>query len=446
MLKIIVSVLLVHILAGCSQEAVQAPADTPAVEPESTASGSNASSAGGAPDVGKVQSVLTKSVGGGVTPGAAINDALKNVVAQVNGTAVSSTSVSLDFYDQVSASLDVETSYGKDSARATAVVEGQAFAQEIITRSNGLVSSFKVLSLLAPAKEGDLYQVEIEASIAKFSAPADSQKVKIVVAPLTAANATFDIGGNSIAADSILPEIRQRIVDALTQTGRFAVLEREFTNELEKELEFIASGNAVNTDFAKLNQAYSADLIWTGAINTLAYNKSVRQLRTSDRTLVGYSGAWSVSQRIINLATRSILQSNTLKGELPSIEPTTLNAGFDEVKTLEQVKDGIVRKATESILLGTFPISVVEIDGNNVVLSQGGQALAENGRYLVYRQGKEIRDPQTGQSLGRMETACCEVVINRITPNLSYGVLENIKIDLKDVEPGGLQLEERLDL
>jgi hypothetical protein len=75
-------------------------------------------------------------------------------------------------------------------------------------------------------------------------------------------------------------------------------------------------------------------------------------------------------------------------------------------------------------------------------LSQGGQAINENMRYRVYLLGKEIKDPQTGQSLGNMESLCCDVVINRVTPNLSYGVLDDIKVDLSAAQPGALQVRE----
>uniref|UniRef100_UPI000553F1F1 CsgG/HfaB family protein n=1 Tax=Herbaspirillum sp. RV1423 TaxID=1443993 RepID=UPI000553F1F1 len=245
-----------------------------------------------------------------------------------------------------------------------------------------------------------------------------------------------------IPANEILSAIRQQIIDALSQTGRFTVLDRQFDSELQNELNMISSGKTGNADFAKMGQALSADLVWVGVVNELSYSKNVRKLQTSDRELVSYSGGWSVSQRMINLATRQILQSNTLQGTPPAIAPTTLGAKFDESSTLKNMQGEIVKKAAEAILLRTFPISIVERDGNNVVLSQGGQAVAENGRYRIYLQGKEIKDPQTGQSLGNMENPCCDVVINRVTPNLSYGVLENVTIDLGNVQKGALQLRE----
>jgi hypothetical protein len=87
---------------------------------------------------------------------------------------------------------------------------------------------------------------------------------------------------------------------------------------------------------------------------------------------------------------------------------------------------------------------VIARDGESVVLSQGGQAVKEGTRYQVVAMGKEMKDPQTGQSLGRLESPCCELVIDRVTPNLSYGHLENVRSELDNLPPGGLQVREAL--
>jgi hypothetical protein len=173
-----------------------------------------------------------------------------------------------------------------------------------------------------------------------------------------------------------------------------------------------------------------------------AYNKISRKLQTSDRELVSFNGGWSISQRLVNVATKQIMQSSTLEGKAPSVAPTTLGASVDKNATLQFMEDDIVKKATEAIILRTFPISVVEIDGDTVVLSQGGKSISVNSLYQIYSLGKEIKDPQTGQSLGRLEKYCCDVLIERVTPTMTYGTLKNKKIDLAGVKPNDLQLRE----
>ncbi|MDP5240274.1 CsgG/HfaB family protein [Uliginosibacterium sp. 31-16] len=438
MKRLLLSALLLCALSACGDKNAGTPA--PAVSAPAAA----ASTTGNIPDVGRVEHVAVTTKGVGMTPGAAVNEALKSAVMQVNGVAVDASSANLNVIAQATAQVDVYSDQGHDSAKATAQLQGQAFAEQIITQSSGLVSSFKVLNVTAPDKKGGSYTVDIEAKIAKFKAPADAGKIKIVVAPLRSKQGSFNIGGRAVPAGQVLEPLQRQIIDALAQTGRFTVLDRQFDDEIQNELEMIGSGQTVNTDIAKLGQALSADLIWIGEINSLAYERHARQLQTSDRELVSYSGGWSVSQRMVNVATRQIQQSSTLQGSAPSIAPTTLGSGIDANKTLADMQADIVKKAVEAILLRSFPISIVERNGNEVVLSQGGAALKEKSRYRVYLLGKELKDPQTGQSLGNMEYDCCELVIKRVTPNVSYATLENVQVKLDGIQAGALQIREAL--
>lgn len=97
-----------------------------------------------------------------------------------------------------------------------------------------------------------------------------------------------------------------------------------------------------------------------------------------------------------------------------------------------------------SILTRTLPITVVSRHGNSVVLSQGGQSLKIGSKYAMVSMGKEIKDPQTGESLGRIESSCCEMIVDNVGSKLTYGHLENVKVSLENIPEGGLQLREQI--
>lgn len=436
------------LVAGCGKTPTEKVLETP-VEPR-------APDVTQVPEVGRVEAVAVTTKGVGPTPAAAVDDALKSAMLQVNGTTMSMSSKSTTFGLDVNAtslaagqatlttSDGTKTASGSIATVALTSVRGKEFAEQIVQRSRGAVTAFRVIDSAGPDDKSGTYTVTIEARIAKFKAPEDAKKIKIVVAPLKSTKTTFDVAGEKVRAAEVLTAIRQQITDALSQTGRFSVLDREFAADLENELEMIASGQTPNTDFAKLGQALSADLIWIGVVNDVNYTKHVRRLQTSDRDLVNFSGGWSMSQRLINVATRQIAISTTLEGKAPEIAPTTLAPSVNPSDTLRQMEADIVKQATEAIVFRTFPISVVERDGNTVVLSQGGKALHPGARFQVFLQGKEIKDPQTGQSLGNVESPCCDVIIERVTPTLSYGTLENVKVSLEGVKPGALQLRDAI--
>ena len=437
MKKTLLAVLLACALGACNKPPATDKAAVPAADKAENGTPP-------VPDVGSIKQESVTAKGVGLTPGAAVNEALKNAVMQVNGVTIDAASANLNVVADAVATVDVDSNMGHDSARAETTLRGQAYADQIVARSKGVVSSFKVIKIQAPTKDKGPYTVDIEAKIAKFAAPADSGKIKIVVAPLRTKQQAFNIGGRSVPAREVLDTLQRQIVDALTQTGRFTVLDRQFSSEIQSELDLISSGETNNTNVAKLGQALSADLIWIGEINDFAYNKNVRQLQSSDRQLVSYSGGWSMSQRLVNVATRQIQQSATLQGNPEAKAATTMDRGVDPNQTLLSMEGDLVKKATEAILLRSFPISIVERTGNQVVLSQGGSVLKENSRYRVYLMGKELKDPQTGQSLGRMESPCCDLVVNRVTPTMSYATLENVGIPLDNIPAGALQLREAL--
>jgi hypothetical protein len=99
-----------------------------------------------------------------------------------------------------------------------------------------------------------------------------------------------------------------------------------------------------------------------------------------------------------------------------------------------------LEQALASVIKSTFPISVVSLTGEQVILSQGGKAVKTGQKYALVFLGADIKDPQTGASLGPVKTACCDVVIDQVMPNISYGHLENIAIDLNKINPQSLQL------
>lgn len=420
---------LFQVVSAAALVSLVACGDKTPTQTAAPAAPSTESAAAPVPDAGKLENVKVAAIGLGATPGEAMSEALKMALLQVNGAVMQSSTVSVKY------GLDIALDKDSVSLRAS------EFAEAVKQRSGGVITSLKVLELQEPSLiTGKRYKASIEAEVAKFKPSADMQKLKVVVGPVRFERASLPMGDRSIPSAEVAAIVRQRISDALVQTGRFAVLDRDFSPEIAQELELLSSGQAPSAELAKMSQAASADLVWSARVSDLAYNRHARQLKTSDRELVSYSGGWALSQKLVNVATRQVVTSDSLQGSAPSTEPTTLGAGVDGNKVLGDMTDELVNKVVASILLRTFPVTVVALDGTNVVLSQGGQALREGARYSMVRMGTEMKDPQTGQSLGRMESPCCDLIIDRVTPNLSYGHLENVKGSLEDLPPAGLQL------
>lgn len=417
------------VLTGCGKKTETKAVDSSSA-PSSAASAATAPIAP-LPDVGRIEHVTVSTEGIGGTPDTAVQEALRQAVMEVNGESIDASSIAVKF------GLDVAFGQTEQSLR------GSAFAEAVAARSKGTISNFKLVSLVEPTAAGRPYKANIEASIAKFSAPADSKKIKIVVSPLRGSANAFDIAGNAVPASKIAEEIRQRLIDALTATGRFSVLDRDFGPEVQSELDLVASGQTPSDEITKLSQTLSADIVWVGTINDFGYHRNARHLQMSGRDFVSYAGGWSVSHRVLNVSTRQIMLSETLQEQLAP-ESTTMDQGIDGAQLTTKMESKIADQTVSAILSRTFPLVVVSRDGSNVILSQGGLAVKVGASYAIVSLGKELKDPQTGESLGRADTPCCNVVIERVSNKLAYGHLVNVKISLDSVDPVSLQVREEL--
>lgn len=289
------------------------------------------------------------------------------------------------------------------------------------------------------------WQVKVAADVAKYHEAASAKLTRVVVTLPRMKQSTYRVGDNAIPAADIAGQVRTELTDALTQTHRFTVLDRDASAEIGQEIELIQSGNAKPADTARLGQQLATDLIVIPTIDRFEYLRHERALRLSDRTLVSYSGGGTLSFRVVNATTGQIVLSQTFDYALPDTAPTTLGASSDGVHLAGTMMDSLDKRIVAAILQSTFPLSVLQRDGRNVVINQGGQAVAAGTTYQAVTMGKELIDPQSGLSLGPTDTPCCTVKIDRVTPSLSYGHIVETDVDVSGpFTPGSMELREQV--
>ena len=418
-------VLLCFLVAtGCSKspESPKTIATAPATQPNL---------AQAMPDFGSSEKVGTQSTGYGSTLSAAVDDAIRNAIRQVNGQTVDA---STESFQQA-----IAVSIGEDAVQLSSA----GFAQMIATHSKGAVTDFELIS--QEKLKDNSFKVAVKANVAKFKKPESTNLVRIVVAPIRVQAAAMIVGNRRIDPNTIATSLHASVSDALGQTRRFTVLDREFSSDIDSELAFIESGKVANEDFARLGQALATDLIWIGTLEQFNYVRHDQKLLTSDRTLVSYSGGAVLNYRLINMTTRQVVLGDKVQVELPNAEPTTLAAAIDENRVIADLSRQLSELASQAIVTKFFPITVVALQGDDVILSQGGKVIQAGKRYHVYQLGDELKDPQSGRSLGRVESECCVVEINRVTTDVAYGRLVEKKIALPtSLTPGSLEVRDEI--
>lgn len=396
--------------SACSKEQAvtqSVPASTPAVA--------------AMPDVGHVSAQKVSTQGVGATEEQALLEALKTAVMEVNGTTISVADLSVR--EDAQAHLQAQDSDG-NSGSLDASLQSQDFVHAIAQRSGGVIDHFTITKVESPGLLNKQYTVSIDAYINKFhAAKSAAKKLKIVVAPVRFTQSSYDIGGTKVAADTLSEDITQRITNALVQSGRFDVLSRGSDPTVEQELQLISSGQTDKQNLAKLNQTIPADVVLAGSIDSLAYTRHSRALAISDRPLVSYDGHWAFSDKIINVTTRELMSGSQIGGDFPSVAPTTMPVSVDAQGLLGAAEDKIVSEAVAQVIREIYPITVVSVQGDVVVLSQGGSSLQVGKTYQLMKAGQLIKDPQTGETIGHVKTSVGAVMIDRVDDKLSYGHL-----------------------
>ena len=451
--------LVAAVVAGCGGES---PSPDAAIEakPESFRD---------APDFGGVKEVEVEVTGIGGSPEEASLRALDSAIAQVNGRRVSSASVAA----KSSLTIDVNGLRALDA-------QSSAFADLVASSSDGAVTGFQVLSTEEVSKlqaereykgsqasggwiedawgsvggfqesefEGkekvyeNYWKVKVRARVAQFSAPADDGRPKLMISAPRQAADRYPVGDETVAADAVGQAVKRRIAQSLSQSGRFVMLDRELAPELQREVAFINSGNARLADVARIGQQLATDLILVPSIERFEYRRHVRKLRMSDRELLSYTGGGEVNLDVVNATTGEVVLSRRFEYTLPPTDPSTLPRVIDGAAMADLMMDALSEEMSKSVLSSIFPISVVALQGDVAVLSQGGQSVAVGENYQVVRMGDPVTDPQTGRSLGRIELPCCTLTVDRVSAQTAYGRLTGDVPSAEAFKPGMLELRE----
>lgn len=419
-----------------------------------------------APDFGGVTTKHVEVTASGPTMEAAVNNAIELAVQQVDGVRVAAQA----------AKVSLTTTLQANGQQATA--SATAYANLVATATNGAVTNFQMLSqqqVRTPvstdqvhlgAKHGaswsqggaqqgaasvdysnqhteytTSWQVRIGADVAVYRESAAAKRTTVVVAEPVVSTQTYDVGDSQVPATTIADAIQTEISNALTETHRFTVLDRNADPEINAEVQRIEAGNDVASATARIGQQLSADLIVIPTIDHFTYARHERRLQLAQRTLAWYSGDAEVSFRVVNATTSQIVMAKAFHYAFPSTSPTTLDVSVNGTQLTQQMMGAIGHDIIGSILRSTYPVLVVMAQGQTVVLNQGGDVVSPGTAYHAVFLGKSVVDPESGQSLGPIETPCCTIVVDRVTPKLAYGhIVGDTPTLLSPFKPGTIEL------
>ena len=365
--------------------------------------------------------VVKEVVGQGSNRNEAIKNALYIAVSQVRGVKVDSGSYEFGF-SEAGADIDSRQA-GKKKIEIDAVsvaTSGTAYTTEIA----GLVKTYEILE--EKKIDDDTYEVKLRATVYNYAARGDVKRIKIALMPVKTLAGNYLFSNLAVPAATVSNLFSQRLAVGLTQTNKFAVLDRENIVDFAREKQMLLSDNTPLAEQAKLAATLGADYLLVGTISEAKLERRDRFLQATGNTITEYKSRFVFNYRLITSSSRQVVFAGVAEKYLENEEIRALSNEWDPAEwDPAQIRDGVIglaaNEVVKTIIDRLYPIRVAAIqEDGTVVLNQGGDKIAEGTLLGVFTEGREIFDSDTKESLGKVENVVATIKINRVEPKMSF--------------------------
>lgn len=211
--------------------------------------------------------------------------------------------------------------------------------------------------------------------------------------------------------EAVLDAVEQVIVSS----RRFDMLTRSHNAVFDRERLFIIGPDAEPNEVARLAGASGADYVLVIDLQDFTVQNNQREvIKMTDEVIVTSKLSGTLRLRLMEFTSRKINWvgtqsfSETLKGRT-DITTDVL------AKNLANAARQLVGVMVQTI----FPMRVVKRDGDRLVLNRGEGSVTQGEQLSVFILGEDLRDPQSGESLGRLENHVATGMVVDVKPKYS---------------------------
>lgn len=212
--------------------------------------------------------------------------------------------------------------------------------------------------------------------------------------------------------------ISDMLTTALVKTGNYRVIERAELDKILDEQDLGNSGIVTPESAAKVGQVLGVELAVLGSVTEFGYKKSKTGGRIKGYGLAVQSQSATIALdcRFVNTSTGEILSAESVRKEKSSkgIKVDTRKIHFESQKKFDESLVGkatrdavkrVIQLIDESAPLIPWQAKVVTERDGKVFINAGAQAGIRAGdRFVIYRKGEELIDPDTGLTLGSVDS------------------------------------------
>jgi curli biogenesis system outer membrane secretion channel CsgG len=379
--------------------------------------------------------VIREVTGRGRNKEEAIKDALYRAVEQVRGVKVDSGAYEFAFRGAGAGVTAEEPGQGRIEFDSVDVAtRGTAYTTEI----GGLVKTYDVLD--EKQIDQDTYQVKLKVAVYNYGQRGQTRRIKVALMPVKTLHSNYQFLNLTMSGDALSTLLSQRLAAGLTQTNKFAVLDRESIVDFVREKKMLLAFDAPLSEQAKLAETLGADYLLVGTISQAKIERVDKYLKTADYTTSEFKARLNFNYRLVDSSTKQIVLASAVQKYL---ENEAVRKLADELDPSEwdpaQLSDAfiflVVNDVIDAIIDRVYPVKIaaVQPDGQ-IILNQGGERIAIGMLLDVFAPGREIFDADTKESLGTVEDYVATVEVQRVAHTMSFAKV--IQGDLSKVSGG----------
>ena len=220
---------------------------------------------------------------------------------------------------------------------------------------------------------------------------------------------TTNIGEVAITRTLAEREFSNQLIQFLAKSRKFNMLTRTQIDKVIAENRLTESYWAQPGQIEIMGKLLVADFLVTGVINRLETSAVSQNITITGEVLPRLVTTFKSQFQIIESSTGKIVLADQV---IMKIKPYELRREIPSSErrywTAADYKDLLFTKAAtevgNAILAGIYPIKVIKVSSNGVVLNRGkGAGISVGDQCLVINQGEAIIDVDTGESLGGSE-------------------------------------------
>jgi hypothetical protein len=336
-----------------------------------------------------VEEVPVTSMGFGGSPAEAIQDAIVNAVAQINGEAVAS---SMKLKEVSSSSVSSNGQASREISRE--------MKETISRKTKGVVASWSVISQ-EKTDAGD-YSAKVSARIARLQRSAQLNRMKIAV--------VWSQKGDA----ELSSKLEESLAMQLTSSRKFALIDRKNNAAIQGQLNRIRRGEGRVADQVRLTGAEVPDYL--AVVDVESERKSGSKLYAfGSLQIIDYSS------RQVKFAERKTM---VLDADKPATTPIRLNV--------------LAKSLSRAVVESVYPPTVVAVTDKDLTIGQGKDFFSKGDEVVVFELGQALKDAATGEFLSRERNEVGKAVISYVDARISKATLsESIKFNLRLISQNG---------